>query len=182
MLTQLFHTVASPSVAYLLLVVALGLLLFEFFTAGVGVAGVIGAGCLVLAGYGVAELPHRTWALVLLVLSFVGFAVDVQTGVPRAWTIIGMAGVTVGSLALFSTFRPSWLALATGLIGIGVSMFSGMPAMVRTRFATPTVGRTWMVGEDGQDVSLGDARRAVRGGRGGRRWSGAGSCGRRSGC
>jgi membrane-bound serine protease (ClpP class) len=153
--TQLFHTVASPSVAYLLLAVGLGLLLFEFFTAGIGIAGVVGAGCTILAGYGVAELPHNQWALVLVVASFVAFAIDVQTGIPRAWTIIGMAAFTVGSVFLFTEFRPTWIALAAGLIGIGVTMFSGMPAMVRTRFATPTIGREWMVGE------LGDAATAV---------------------
>jgi len=57
LLDQLAHTVASPEVAYLLLTIALGLLLFEFFTAGIGVAGVVGAGCLVLAGYGLWVLP-----------------------------------------------------------------------------------------------------------------------------
>ena len=40
--SQLFHTAASPSVAYLFLSIAIGLLLFEFFTAGVGVAGLVG--------------------------------------------------------------------------------------------------------------------------------------------
>ncbi|MFM7062144.1 MAG: NfeD family protein [Actinomycetes bacterium] len=162
LLTQLFHTVASPSVAYLLMTVALGLLLFEFFTAGVGVAGVIGAVCLVLGSYGVAELPHRTWALVLMVLAMVGFGVDVQTGVPRLWTIISMVGFTVGSVFLFTDYRSSWLALAAGLLGMGVSMFSGMPAMVRTRFATPTVGREWMVGEEGEAVTAVDPEGTVR--------------------
>ena len=28
-------------------------------------------------------------------------------------------------------------------------MVGGMPAMVRTRFSTPTIGREWMVGEVG---------------------------------
>ena len=42
---QLFHTVASPPVAYLLLLIGLALLVFEFFTAGVGIAGVVGAVC-----------------------------------------------------------------------------------------------------------------------------------------
>ena len=54
---QLFHTVASPAVAYLLLLVGLALLVFEFFTAGVGLAGVVGASCLVLAATGLATLP-----------------------------------------------------------------------------------------------------------------------------
>ena len=160
--TQLFHTVASPSVAYLLLTVGLGLLLFEFFTAGIGIAGVVGAGCAILAGYGVSELPHNQWALVVVILSFVAFAIDVQTGIPRAWTIIGMVGFTVGSLFLFTDFRPTWIALVAGLVGIGVTMFSGMPAMVRTRFSTPTIGREWMVGELGDAATGVDPEGTVR--------------------
>src|SRR5690606_4975573 len=39
---QLMHTIASPPVAYLMLLIGLALLVFEFFTAGVGVAGVVG--------------------------------------------------------------------------------------------------------------------------------------------
>ena len=52
---QLFHTVASPAVTYLLLLIGLALLVFEFFTAGVGVAGVVGATCVVLACTGLAD-------------------------------------------------------------------------------------------------------------------------------
>ena len=54
---QLMHTVASPSVAYLLLAIGLGLIVFELYTAGIGIAGVVGAACLALACYGVVALP-----------------------------------------------------------------------------------------------------------------------------
>ncbi|MEZ5349655.1 MAG: NfeD family protein [Microthrixaceae bacterium] len=160
--TQIMHTVASPSVAYLLLVIGLGLLLFEFFTAGVGIAGVVGAGSLVLAAYGVAALPFNIWALVLVVLSILAFAVDVQSGVPRAWTVIGAVAVTVGSLFLFTEFRPTWLALLAGVAGMAVAMFSGMPSMVRARFATPTIGREWMLGEEGTAATAVDPDGTVR--------------------
>lgn len=153
---QLLHTAASPSVAYLLLIIGLGLLLFEFFTAGVGVAGVVGAGFLILGGYGVAALPFTPWALALLLFSFLGFAIDMQTGVPRLWTIISMIAFTIGSVFLLTEFRPTWIALLVGVAGMGVVVFSGMPAMIRTRFATPTIGREWMIGELGEvttDVS-----------------------------
>ncbi len=148
--TQLLHTAASPSVAYLLLVLGLGLLLFEFFTAGVGVAGVVGAGFAILAGFGVAELPFNGWALALVLLSMVAFAIDMQTGIPRVWTIVGMVAYTVGSVFLFTEFRPTWIALLVGVVGMGSTVFSGMPAMIRTRFATPTIGREWMIGEMGE--------------------------------
>lgn len=160
--TQFMHTVASPSVAYLLMAAGLGLLLFEFFTAGVGIAGVVGAGCFVLACYGVAALPHNTWALALLLLSAPAFAIDVQSGVPRVWTGIAMGMFLVGSLFLFTEFRPTWLALLAGIAGMAVTMFSGMPAMVRTRFGTPTIGREWMVGEEGEAVTAVDPDGTVR--------------------
>lgn len=147
--TQLMHTAASPSVAYLLLVLGLGLLLFEFFTAGVGVAGVVGALFLVLGSFGVAELPFNTWALVLILASMVAFAIDMQTDIPRLWTVIGMTAFTVGSAFLLTAFRPTWIALLVGVVGMGSTVFSGMPAMIRTRFATPTIGREWLVDETG---------------------------------
>lgn len=151
---QLFHTVASPPVAYLLLVIGASLLVFELFTAGVGVAGMVGVGCLLLAAYGLAVLPTRTWALVLLCLAFPAFAVDVQTGVPRFWTAIGVVALVVGSIAVFEDGPPSWITLLAGIAGVLLAMLGGMPAMVRTRFSTPTIGRDWMIGETG--VALAD--------------------------
>lgn len=151
--TQIMHTAASPAVAYLLIVIGAALLLFEFFTAGVGVAGVVGAGFVVLGGYGVAELRVVPWALGLFILSFVAFAIDMQTGLARAWTWIGLAGFTISSLFLFSDFRPTWLALIVGIVGIGVVVIKGMPAMTRARFGTPYVGRDWLEGEVGEVAS-----------------------------
>jgi len=39
------------------------------------------------------------------------------------------------------------------VVGILLFMLAGMPAMVRTRFSTPTIGRDWMIGEEGEVVS-----------------------------
>ena len=154
---QLFHTVASPAVTYLLLLIGMALLIFEFFTAGVGVAGVVGAACLVLACTGLAVLPARGWAVAVLVLAMLAFAVDVQVGVPRLWTGVGIALTVVGSLMLFAdlpgvTLRPSWITLLAGIGGTILAFVVGMPSMVRTRFATPTIGREWMIGELGDVV------------------------------
>jgi membrane-bound serine protease (ClpP class) len=146
---QLAHTVASPSVAYLLFVVGLGLIVFELFTAGIGLAGVVGAVCLALGSYGVAALPVRGWAVAALVAAFAAFCVDVQTGVPRLWTGVGFALFLVGSLGLFSRLGPSWITWSVAFIGVLLAFLSGMPAMVRSRFSTATIGREWMIGELG---------------------------------
>lgn len=154
LLAQTLHAVATPSAAYLLLVVGLLLVVFEFFTAGVGVAGGVGAACLVLASYGLGVLPTRPAALGLLGLAIVGYGIDVQAGAPRAWTAIGTLSFTTGSFFLFAGGISVPLAfVAAGISGVALFMMAGMPAMVRTRFSTPTIGRESMLGEEGIAVS-----------------------------
>ncbi|MBK9180085.1 MAG: hypothetical protein IPM45_11070 [Acidimicrobiales bacterium] len=159
---QLFHTVASPPVAYLLLTIGLVLIVFEFFTAGIGIAGVTGALALVLGCYGLAALPTRPAAFALLLVSMVAFAIDVQTGVPRFWTFVGTAAYVGASLTLYDGLTLSWITLLAGIGGVLLMMLAGMPAMVRTRFATPTIGREWMVGQLGDAVADVDPDGVVR--------------------
>ncbi|MGI8938311.1 MAG: NfeD family protein [Iamia sp.] len=150
---QLLHTVASPAVAYLLLLAGMALIVFELYTAGVGVAGVVGAGCTVLGCYGLAVLPARGWAVALLVGTILAYAVDVQTGVPRVWTGVGTFFLIVGSFSLYDGLSLSWITLLVGIAGMLIFVIGAMPAMVRTRFSTPTIGRGWMIGEEGEAVS-----------------------------
>jgi membrane-bound serine protease (ClpP class) len=150
---QLLHNVASPASAYLLFVIGMALIVFELFTAGVGVAGLVGAGCFLLGCYGLYVLPTSPVGVALLVVAMIGFAIDVQTGVPRVWTAIAATCLTVGSLLLYDGFSLSWITLLVGIGGISLFMLAGMPAMVRTRFSTPTIGREWMIGETGEAVA-----------------------------
>ena len=140
------HGLASPAMAYLLFLIGAALLIFELYTAGVGIAGVIGAGCFVLGCYGFDVLPARNWAIALLVVAMLGYAIDVQVGVPRVWSWIATICLIIGSLFLYNGMAISWITLLVGIVGVTLSMISGMPSMIRTRFGTPTIGREWMVG------------------------------------
>lgn len=165
-LGQLMHTAASPPVAYLLFAFGLALLLFEMFTAGVGIAGVVGAAFTVLGSYGLTELPTRPIAVALILLAMLAFAVDVQVGVPRLWTGVGLVMFVVASFTMYrpidgSDLRLSWITLISGVASIALAFIVGMPSMVRTRFATPTIGREWMVGLEGQAVGAVDPEGTV---------------------
>jgi membrane-bound serine protease (ClpP class) len=162
LLPRLMHTVASAPVTYLLLTIGLCLLVFEFFTAGVGIAGGVGAICLILGCYGAVALPTRPWAFAVLLISILAFAVDVQTGVPRFWTGVGVVFYVVASVFLYDGLSLSWITLLAGIGGVLLAFLAGMPAMVRTRFATPTIGRDWMVGELGEAVVAVDPDGVVR--------------------
>lgn len=154
---RLLHTSASPPVTYLLFIIGLALLIFEFFTAGIGIAGVVGAVTVVLGSHGLATLPLRGASLVLLFISFFALAIDVQVGIPRFFTGLGLALFTIASLTLYrpsdgGDLRLSWFTLAAGIAAMSLAFVVGMPSMVRTRFATPTIGREWMIGAVGVAV------------------------------
>ena len=159
---QLFHTVASPEVAYLLFAMGLGLLVFELFTAGVGIAGVIGAGFLSLGSYGLAILPVRWWAVVLLLVAFVLLAVDIQTNVPRFYTVAGLVVFVLGTWFLYDGVAMSRITIGAVLVGALLYAYTGMPSMVRTRFSTPTIGRKWMIGELGEAITDVDPEGTVK--------------------
>ena len=153
-LEQLMHTSASAALAYLLFSFGLALLIFEFYTAGVGIAGFVGALCTLLGTFGFAELPVRPFGIALLVFSVIAFAIDVQVGIPRFWTGVGVVSYVVASFTLYGpvqeeTLRLSWLTLVAGVASMTLAFVVGMPSMVRTRFATPTIGREWLVGAEG---------------------------------
>ncbi|MEO8265296.1 MAG: NfeD family protein [Ilumatobacteraceae bacterium] len=151
---EVLHTVASPPMAFLLFVIGMALLIFEFFTAGVGIGGGVGAICAVLGCYGLSALPTRPAAVALLVLSMLAFAIDVQVGIPRAWTGVGVVVFIIGAWYLYrpvpgNDLRLGWITLIVAVGGVMLTFVVGMPSMVRTRFATPTIGREWMIGLDG---------------------------------
>ena len=144
LIDQLMHTVASPPITYLLLVSGLALLLFEFFSIGIGIAGVIGAISVALSSYGLTILPIRPWALLLIFFSMIAFTIDIQTVVPRIWTLIGQVMFTVGTIFLYNqtNVQMSWIPMSVGIIGMLVLMARGMPIMIRGRFATTQIERS----------------------------------------
>jgi membrane-bound serine protease (ClpP class) len=150
---QLLHTLISPSIAYLLFVAGLALMVFEFYTCGIGLAGLAGAVALVGAFVGFSHLPVAWWAAGLLMLAVFGFAVDVQAGGLGVWTFIGGASLLAGSLTLYggsARLNPPWWVLAIVIVGTAIFMLGAMTAVVRSRFSTPTVGREGIIGEEGQ--------------------------------
>ena len=149
---QLAHTLGTPWVAYFLFVAGLSLMLFEFFTAGVGIAGVVGAAALVGGCFGFSHLPVAPWAIASLMVGIFGLAIDLQAGGLGPWTFIGGGALVAGSIWCYdgaSALDPSWWILVLVCGATLLFVLSGMTAMVRSRFSTPTIGREELIGEMG---------------------------------
>ena len=147
------HGLGSPSATYFFVVTGLLLLLFEFFSAGIGIAAATGALCLALSAYGIGTLDTSPLGLGLVLLATVAFGIDIQAGSARFWTGVGTVALVLGSLTMFDGRRPGWLALALVIVGGLLAVLFGIPSTVRTRFSTPTIGREDLVGASGTAVT-----------------------------
>ena len=89
----------------------------------------------------------------LLMLGMFGMSIDIQAGTLGPWTFIGAGSLVAGSIWLYggsSLLDPSWWVLVVVITCTVVFMVAAMPAMVRSRFSTPTIGREELVGEMGR--------------------------------
>ncbi len=150
---QLAHTLVTPWVAYFLFVAGLSLILFEFFTVGVGIAGVARRGrgrrrVLRL----LAPPRQRVWRWPCSSSGCSGWRSTSRRAVSGPWTFIGVGALVAGSIWLYggsSRLDPAWWIVVFVCGATVVFVLSGMTAMVRSRFSTPTIGREELIGEMG---------------------------------
>ena len=92
--------ISNPNIAFLLMMFGFYGVLFEFYTAGWGIGGTLGAICLVLGFFGMAVLPINYAGLALIILGlglFVAEAFVVSFGL---LTVGGAACLILGGLML----------------------------------------------------------------------------------
>lgn len=99
---RVLHTVANPTLAYLLLIAGALALLFEVFQPGFGVSGVSGLAMIGLGMYGLSVLPVNWLAFGLIVVGLVLLAIDLAVAGLGALTAGGTIALTVGSFLLFT--------------------------------------------------------------------------------
>lgn len=154
---SLLSVITNPNVAYILMLIGIYGLLLEFYNPGVGLPGVLGGICLLLAMYSLQMLPLSYAGLALILL---GIALMVAEVFSPSFGIFGLGGVaafTLGSIMLMDTEVPGY-QIALPLI-IGISLFSvafivvTISMLVRVRNKPVTTGMEAVVGDTGKVVS-----------------------------
>ncbi|PTO94967.1 serine protease [Vibrio sp. 10N.286.51.C3] len=154
---SLLSVITNPNVAYILMLIGIYGLLLEFYNPGVGLPGVLGGICLLLAMYSLQMLPVSYAGLALILL---GIALMVAEAFSPSFGIFGLGGVaafTLGSIMLMDTEVPGY-QIALPLI-IGISLLSvafivvTISMLVRVRNKPVTTGMEAVVGETGKVVS-----------------------------
>ncbi|MCK9538192.1 NfeD family protein [Dokdonella sp.] len=163
--SRFLAVIADPSVAYLLLLLGLGGLLFEGYSPGAVLPGVVGAICLLLALYAFQMLPVNYAGLALIAL---GVALIIaETFVPTYGTL-GIGGVVAfvtGSVILMDTDVPGFGIPLPLLVGISIAAALALAGIVwlalRSQRQPQVSGREQMVGSVGVAVGTFDRRGMV---------------------
>ncbi len=150
--TRILAVITNPSVAYILILLGIYALIFEFTNPGLILPGVVGAICILLALYSFHLLPVNYAGLALMLL---GIAFMVAEAFLPAFGSLGIGGLiafVLGSIILIDTDRvPSGFDIPYPLIG-GVAaasaafVFVVFGMMVRQRRRPVLTGREHMIG------------------------------------
>ncbi len=163
--TRLLAIITDPNVAYLLMIIGLYGVIFEFMSPGFVLPGVLGGICLLLALYAFQALPidYTGAALIILGLAFLIADLFVQS------FVLGMGGLgalVIGSVMLIDTELPGYgidWRVITALAGTTAAFFMVVLAMaVRARRRPVVSGRDLLVGGQGQVIDWTGAAGRVR--------------------
>jgi len=166
--TRLLGVISDPNVAFILLLVGIYGLLFEFWNPGGLVAGVVGAVCLILGLTAMATLPVQYAALGLVAL---GIGLMIAEAFTPGIGILGIGGVIAfiaGSLFLFdpaaadidiSVSLPLIIAAAATTGGLALFVLG---AAVKARRRPAMTGAEEMIGKIGEVVEWSDRKGRIR--------------------
>lgn len=150
--TRFWRLAATPEAAFFFLVVGLAIASFEFFAIGPGVAAGVAALSLLLAGWGIVNLPVKPWALGLAVLGWAVLTAAYQKGGVLALTLLGAVMLQVAGTFFVDgsgQIDPRWYLVLPSVLAVLFFFLLAMPTVQRARFSTGTIGRDGMIGETG---------------------------------
>ena len=140
--TQLLSVIADPNITYILILIGIYGLIFEFYNPGMVLPGVVGAISLLLALFALQVLPVNYAGLALLVL---GIAFMIAEAFAPSFGALGMGGLIaflIGSVILIDTEMPGYgISLPLILMFTAVSglFFLGVIGLAVKARARPVV-------------------------------------------
>ncbi|WP_281556744.1 nodulation protein NfeD [Thalassomonas sp. RHCl1] len=149
---KFISTITDPNIAYILMLVGIYGLILEFYSPGIGVAGVIGGICLLIALYAFQLLPVSFVGAGLLLL---GICLLIVESIMPSFGIFGIGGLVafvVGSIFLIDTdisyFQVSLPLIISVAVASGLFFIFVLGFLWRSRRAPVVSGQEQMLGAD----------------------------------
>ncbi len=167
--TKVLKTISNPNIAYILLLIGLAGLYFEFSHPGAIFPGVLGGISLVLAFFALQTLPVNYAGVILIILAIIFFIMEMKISSYGLLSVAGIVSLLLGSIMLFdsgdSGMRVSWHVLIPTLVLISGFFVFVAGLVFKAQVTTPRTGAAGIVGEVGivKKAIMPDGKIMIRG-------------------
>ncbi|MBX9847551.1 MAG: nodulation protein NfeD [Xanthobacteraceae bacterium] len=155
--TELLAAITNPNIAFLLLLIGIYGLIFEFLNPGAVAPGVIGAISLLVALYALNLLPINYAGLGLVLLGIGLMVAEAHIGSFGVIGVGGIAAFVIGAIIMFPAGAPG-LELAPSVIAAAAAVAAGLfmvglTLLLRSRRRAVVTGEQALIGSEGEALS-----------------------------
>jgi len=166
---KVLAALSDPNIAYILLLIGLAGLYFEFSTPGAILPGVIGGISLIMAFFAMQTLPVNYAGVALILFSIILFIAEIKVISHGILTIGGIVSLVIGSLMLFQApdpvLRLSWRVMIPAVTIISLFFVAVIAIAVKAQLRRALGGREGLRGAEGTAVTdvAGEGKVLIRG-------------------
>jgi membrane-bound serine protease (ClpP class) len=152
--TQLLAVMTNPNIAFIVMLVGVYGIIFEFMSPGAVLPGVLGAICLLVGLFALNLLPVNYAGLGLIGLGIALLVAETFTPTHGVLSVSGIAAFALGAVFLFEsdipefTLSPAVIVTVTGL-GAALAFLAGSVA-VRSHGRPLVTGNATLIGRSGE--------------------------------
>ena len=146
---KILKTISDPNIAYILMMIGLAGLYFEFSHPGAIFPGVIGAISLILAFFSFQTLPVNYAGLILIILAIIFFIAEVKVASYGILSIGGLISLTLGSIMLFEDVGVSLKLMLPTILLVGGFFVVVAGLAFKAIHSRPKGGTDGLLGEIG---------------------------------
>jgi len=150
-------TISNPNIAFILFLLGLAGLYFEFSSPGVVLPGIIGAISLILAFFAFQTLPVNYAGILLILLAVALFIAEIKVVSHGVLTMGGVVSLALGSIMLFESpdpaLRVSWSVLVPTVAIVSLFFAGVISIAVRAQMRRVATGSEGMIGVLGEAAS-----------------------------
>jgi membrane-bound serine protease (ClpP class) len=154
---RILSALSDPNIAYILLLVGLAGLYFEFSNPGAILPGVIGGISLIMAFFAMQTLPVNYAGIALILFAIILFVAEIKVISHGILTIGGIVSLVIGSLMLFQapdpSLRVSWGVMIPAVTVTSLFFIAVIALAVKSQLKPKTGGQEGMVGQEGMAVT-----------------------------
>lgn len=154
---KILAALSDPNIAYILMLVGLAGIYFEFTNPGAILPGVIGGISLILAFFAMQTLPVNFAGVLLILFGVLLFIAEIKVISHGLLTVGGIISLLLGSLMLFDSpdpaLRVSFKVLIPSVAIISLFFAAVIALVVKAQMQIQYTGSEGMAGEEGEAMT-----------------------------